>query len=225
MNAVVYFSCTGQSKAAAEYLANRLEYPLYDLCECREREFLDLVLVFPVHCQGIPAPVRGFLESSEIKNLAAAALFGGICHGHVLNEIQKKYDAHFVAAAYLPAGHSYLKDGISADLASLDPLIAEIRQRAVKVVPRSGKNVFSAFFPALRSRIGVKMIRTEACDGCGICEKVCPYGAIRNGITNRRCVRCLKCASNCPAGALDFRLRLPLRLYLKKKRTDVTEIY
>ena len=225
MNAVVYHSCTGQSKAVAKQIALNLGFLLYDLTVCTEREYENLVLVFPVHCQAIPAPVCAFLKNARIKNLSAVATYGGISHGNVLYEIQKKYYPHIVAAAYIPACHSYLGEPVHAAPEIPEKLISRIREQSEITVPRSPKNPLAALFPALRSRIGVKMIRTQACDGCGACEKVCPNGAISKGVTNRRCVRCLKCVKNCPAKALEFRLRFPMRLYLKKKSTADTEVF
>ena len=48
----------------------------------------------------------------------------------------------------------------------------------------------------------------DSCRGCGLCEKLCPSGAIK--VINRRacicagtCIECLQCACACPRGALS----------------------
>ncbi|MDE6293488.1 MAG: 4Fe-4S binding protein [Clostridiales bacterium] len=45
------------------------------------------------------------------------------------------------------------------------------------------------------------------------------------GKTNRKCIRCLKCVSECPNNALHFSTRLPMRMYLRKKKCDKLIIY
>ena len=54
MNAVVYYSNTGQSKAIAEYFAHQLSFPLADVEQLSNVCYENLVLVFPVHCQNVP---------------------------------------------------------------------------------------------------------------------------------------------------------------------------
>ena len=71
MNAVVFYSNTGQSKTIAAYFANQLGYPLADIeTKCAEH-YRNLVLVFPVHCQNIPDIVKSFLKNVSVENLTA----------------------------------------------------------------------------------------------------------------------------------------------------------
>ena len=123
MNYVIYYSCTGQSKAVAEHLSERLNYPVKDLTTCNTYRFDDLVLVFPIYCQNVPAPVCSFLEKSTIKNLSLVATFGRMNHGNVLYEIQTRYKNNIVAAAYIPTKHSYLDNDVFSDYNTLETLI------------------------------------------------------------------------------------------------------
>lgn len=75
------------------------------------------------------------------------------------------------------------------------------------------------------SRCGVSLLRTDACNDCGACDGVCQQGAIACGRPNGRCIRCLRCVKRCPQGALRIRLRLPMRLYLKKKKINELVLY
>ncbi len=59
-NAVVYFSCSGQSKAVAEYLADRLGYFLYETKNAEGKIFENAAIIFPVHCQNFPAPLKDY---------------------------------------------------------------------------------------------------------------------------------------------------------------------
>ena len=153
------------------------------------------------------------------------ATCGIICHGYVLQEIQKGYGHNIIAAAYIPTRHSYLSDEEFDRFDELQPLLDKICNPVPVAVPKSYKNPFADILKGWRSRVCVKLYRDKNCDGCGVCNSVCPYGAIKNGKPSDRCIRCLSCAAHCPKNALHSANRLPLRLYLKKKKTDKPEIY
>ena len=193
MNAVVFYSNTGQSRAIATYFANQLGYPLADIeTKCAEH-YRNLVLVFPVHCQNIPDIVKSFLKNVSVENLTAIATYGKMCCGNVLYEIQKNYQKNIIAGAYIPTKHSYIDN--------------------------------DDVFPKLRSRLGLTIQRSADCGGCNLCAERCSFGAIQSGITNRKCIRCLKCVEACPRQALKIKLGLPLKLYLRKKKTNELIIY
>lgn len=227
MNAVVYYSNTGQSRTVAEYLAERLGYPALDAETCWETRFGCLLLVFPVYCQNIPEAVCGFLETVTADCLIPVATFGKMSCGNVLWEIQERYPQHTVTAgAYIPTKHTYLADDPPfADYPLLDPLLDKVKDPSPIRFPKLRKNFFADAMPALRSRLGVRLYRTEACNGCGLCTSRCPQKAIREGITNQKCIRCLRCVKECPRKALRVKLRLPLRLYLRKKRMTEAVVY
>lgn len=227
MNAVVYYSNTGQSRAVAEYLAERLGYPAVDIESCGETRFGCLVMVFPVYCQNIPKAVRDFLKAVTTDCLIPVATFGKMSCGNILWEIQGSYPQHTViAGAYVPTKHTYLPDDAPfADYPLLEPLLDKVKAPEPIRLPKLRKDPLANAMPVLRSRLGVKLYRTEACDGCGLCTARCPQKAIQGGIADKRCIRCLRCVKECPREALGVKLRLPLRLYLGKKRMTETVIY
>ena len=225
MNAAAYFSCTGESKRIAEYIAGELDFRLLEIREIDDREIDNLVLVFPVHCQNIPEPVKDFLCRASIKNITVIATYGRMCPGNVIYEIGKKYHSNIVAAAYIPTKHSYLTEESFSDFKRLKPLIEKIKSPSKVKLPRLYKNPIADLLPRLRSRIGIKMIKNGKCDSCGMCTEGCDFGGIKNGITNTKCVRCLRCVKNCPMEALSFKARLPLKIYLNKKKSNKLIIY
>lgn len=225
VNAVIYYSNTGECRRIAGYFADKCRYGLLDIYAVENCVFNTAVLVFPVHCQNIPSAVKSLLGKLQVKNLAVVAAYGKMCPGNVLYEVQKHYRHKIVAAAYVPAKHAYLDEDGFENFAKLDPIVKKLKNPAPVKIPKLGKNPFANFLPAFRSRAGVKLYSDAACNNCGACTAVCKNGAIFNGKPNKKCIRCLRCVESCPNKALHFSPRLPMRLYLNKKKKDKLIIY
>ena len=225
MNAVIYYSNTGQSKRIAEYFADKTSFALCGIFDLSEYVFDTAVLVFPVHCQNAPDCVKNFLKRLSVKNLIVIATYGRMCCGNILNYIQKHYRHNIIAAAYVPTKHSYLCENGFEDFDRLNAIVSKISNPAPVKIPKMYKNPFADFGKGLRSRTGVKLYKDQNCNNCGQCNAVCDNNAINNGKTNGKCIRCLKCVENCPNNSLHFKLRLPMRLYLRKKKQNDLIIY
>ncbi len=225
VNVVIYYSNTNQSKRIAEYIAQQSGFPLYDIFDLTEYTFDTVILVFPVHCQNIPQPVKILLDRLRTKALIPIATYGKMCCGNVLYEIQKRYNHIITAAAYVPTKHTYLHENEFADYESLNPILSKINSRDKIVIPKTYKNPLSNICKGLRSRMGVKIYKDSKCNNCGKCNAACNNNAIAYGKTNSKCIRCLKCVEQCPQKALHYISRLPMRLYLRKKKYDKLIIY
>lgn len=226
MNAVVFYSNTGQSKAIASYFSDNLGYPLEDIETSCTDHYQNLVLVFPVHCQNIPEIVKVFLKKVKVTYLTVVATYGKMCCGNVLYEIQKRYHKNIVAGAYIPTKHSYMKDDDNFyEFDKLNTIVEKIKEPSYIQLPKLYKNPLADIFPKLRSRFGLKIQKSASCNGCNLCAVHCSFGAIKMGTTNNRCIRCLKCVDICPRQALKVEIGLPLKLYLHKKKANKIIIY
>lgn len=227
MNCVIYYSNTGHSKRIAEYFARQTGYELLDLTTLCGYEFETVILVFPIHCQNIPRAVKTALNKICATALVMIATYGKMNYGNVLYEIQHHYKHNIIAAAYVPTQHSYVPDPLDEfnDFESLDAIIKKLDAPSPVTIPKSSKNPFSDLFPDFRSRLGVKIFKDENCDNCGVCNAACAEHAIKNGKPNKNCIRCLKCVTVCPQNSLHFSNRLPMRIYLHKKKVDRLVIY
>ncbi len=224
---VYCFSGTGRTMKLAEYMANQLDaeiVPISCNMDLSEKNDVSLV-VFPVYCQNIPDIVADFLKSLKTEKLAVIAAYGKFSYGNVIWEAAKLSSAQFIGGAYAPIGHTFLNETVDFDFTRLLPLVQRIKNPKEASVPKSKKNPFASFLPEWRSRIGVKLTKNEKCIFCGLCEKACLMNAMKDGKPNRKCIRCLKCVTLCPNGALEYRNRKVLEIYLSQSRNEDFKIY
>lgn len=225
MISVYCFSATGHSRAAARYLAQSLQCRLYELPELSAEPADTAVVVFPVYCQNMPEPVKPFLASLEAKYVALVATYGKMGCGNVLWEAAKLVKGTVIAGAYVPTGHTYLQEPPVNDYSALLPMIDRIRSAQPVIIPRRKKWWLADRFPGLRSRIGVRMKKTDACVSCGLCSRNCPMGSMENGKSGKDCIRCLRCAAECPKQAIQVNCHPLLRFYLRKSRQNEWILY
>ncbi len=223
MNAVIYFSCSGQSKAVAERLSAQLEFPLLDMQTLNAAVYENAVVVFPVHCQGLPVPVKKFLKTLNSRYITLIATYGRESAGNAIYEAYK-ICKNVIAAAYLPANHTYLNTDFEIPSAPKE-VIEKIHTPSYVKIPRRHKTLFAGIAPAFRSRKILKIKKTDACVLCNACADVCPMGAVSFGKINNKCIRCLKCVRSCPHNALKIRQSRILKKYLSKPRFDKVIFY
>ena len=224
MTGIYCFSGSGHSLAVAEALAQMLHceiLPMEGNTAAEDRA----VVVFPVYCQNIPKPVKAFLRRMPAKHVVLIATYGKISYGNVLQEAQQLLQGQVIAGAYIPMGHSFLDGDHDFDPEQLLPIVQRLQEPKPVVIPKSPKNPLSNVFPALRSRLGVKITKTGHCNGCGQCERGCPTGAIREGHIHGACIRCLRCVSNCPTKALQYKNSRIMAAYLKRYRREEYVLY
>lgn len=226
MVTVYYFSGSGHSLAVAKELSEMLACQLHTIGR-DTKPIVDetAVVVFPVYCQNIPKPVADFLKLLRAKHIVLIATYGRISYGRVLYEAQKLVSGDVIAGAYIPTGHTFLDGTCAFDKAPLLQIVERIQTPKKVCIPKTRKNPLANISPAFRSRIGVRLIKDSRCDHCGICEKECPMGAIRNGKTGSACIRCLRCVTNCPQKALQYKNSWILDLYLKSYCLDDSVLY
>ena len=224
MTDVRFFTGSGHSEAIARACAGAMGEAALPMGEPL-RENAVLLLVFPVYCERVPPPVAAYLKACGAERAAFVAAYGGMSYGCALYDAKALFRGTVVAAAVVPTEHAYTKDGYPFDEMALAPLVEKVRsgERAPAVIPKGKRHLLSA--PGQRSRLGVKLVRSSRCSGCGVCERACPMHAMRAGKPDGRCIRCLRCVRVCPEGALSFRLSPFLKAYLRRRRTNETRLF
>ena len=223
MNAIIYYSNTFESYKVAKYINSKNNYPLLNLLELDNYNFNNIYLIFPVHYQSIPKEIKFLIKRLKANKAIVIATYGKMSYGHVLYDIKKILDAKIVCAAYIPSKHAYIKKDTSVDLSHLDTIIDKMNNENECIIKKTFKNPFASFFPIMRHRISVKIIRNDKCNNCNLCNHCCPY--INNGIIKGNCNRCLKCITICNNKALDYKLSPIMKKYLNKKKKDEFIIY
>lgn len=120
------------------------------------------------------------------------------------NDGAKACPGKVLAAACIPTGHTFLSGTAEFESKDLLPVLDKMKNPQPVQIPKSKKDLFADFFPALRGRLDVRLIRKEDCSCCNTCGANSPMGAMKNGKSNSRYIRCLRCVACCPQNALRF---------------------
>lgn len=234
MNIVLYFSPTGGTKIVAQYVAKYLDITALDLTSYKSRSDFDYtqkleytILLFPVFSQNIPNPVKELIRNLNTKNIIIISTYGRMGMGNVLYEVQQLIQSLVIGGAYIPTKHTYKDNDYFIECDKLEELLNRVKNKIITLVifPKLRKHIFANFYPNLRSKIGVKINRTENCNNCSSCNNVCPTNSIDNGKINSNCIRCLSCYYNCPCDGLTIKYSKLLKMYLKKDKVDELIIY
>ena len=130
MNRRFYFSGSGKSRRLAEYIGEKLKFPIYDIVNyAGDFSAETAVIIFPVYCQNLPEPVRDFIPKLKSEKIAFAATYGKKSFGNVIEDAVMLSSSVFIGGICLPTGHSFLKEPDCFDLDSIDVFVDKIRNQ------------------------------------------------------------------------------------------------
>jgi len=186
--------------------------------------------VFPVYDWSLPKIVNDFVEKIDLSNtkyIFAVATMGGFSRQYVaphLNNLlkpkNKELDAAYNLRIYsnnifgskhinpIPSKEKGEKRIRNAELKLEE--IAEIIRTNQKSKINKGSNMMKRSYENFLKEVNTmdeKYYTDERCNGCGICEKLCPVDNIK--LVNEKpewqhkCQMCLACLHYCPQEAIQ----------------------
>ncbi|MCL2319399.1 MAG: EFR1 family ferrodoxin [Treponema sp.] len=229
---ICYFSGTGNTLWSAKKIAALIggECDLVNIGMEAQKDTITIeadavVLLFPAYAYGAPLAVRKFLEKAAIKTpYFAAFVTYGTSPGGALAEVARLVRRKEIGVVYfgrIPAVENYIaifgpqKPKTIERRLGMQTSTTEEAARCVRERRTNRINTFrplSAFVSLLFS-LGVKIFYkwytvSDKCNGCDICEKVCPVKAItmKDGrpVFSNKCEHCQGCLNWCPQKAIQF---------------------
>lgn len=228
---IFWFSGTGNTLWAAKKLAYRLKAELTAIPPdgyAAEYVFDDdaVGILTPNYLGDLPWPVTDFLLKLRLKKdcyvfavVVSSGVSGGVCSDRIDRSLHAggsrlslSHDLQMPGNLLNRAAKSE-KAILKAAPERLYEILGDVLRRTVNYVSEEklpGKRFVqtsSLYGGHLLKRIRLK---AELCDGCGVCERVCPTGCVtlRDGkpVREARCAGCQACVHWCPTRALSVPL-------------------
>jgi ferredoxin len=230
---IYYFTGTGNSlKIAKDISQNIPNSEIRSIAAVLAKSKESLVvsekvgIVFPVYVDGLPIIVERFvrnLKANQNTYLFAVANFGGSAGGALIQmeNLLVEKGCHLAAAfgIKMPDNTQIMFPPSSQEEQLLDfqretQTAEKIAKTVIQNAEASQKQPHSiyqrphAFDPVEMSK---KFFFDDKCNGCAVCESVCPMGNIvmesMRPHWQDRCEMCLACMQWCPEQAIQFGAR------------------
>ena len=189
--------------------------------------------VVPVYVQGLPSILNFFLEKLELTGYCGQYIYAvftcgnwtGDAAGQLNKALKKKGLAlsarfgvqmvdNYIPAFRIPDAEETARI-LDAAEETIDDAARAIRARGAGdysrchgPAPAAQTSMMYPFYNKGRST--KPFVVTEHCIGCGLCQEVCPCGAIaiaggKPAWVKPKCVQCLGCLHRCPAQAIHWK--------------------
>jgi len=206
------------------------------------------IIMAPPYAYGLPMTVKRFIQASAFRVQYMAVLATpGSTHGGMLAEAARllsrrkqkvsysmgiKSVENFVQMFKLPSEEGIVLANIRQNERT-DAVIADIknRKRKRRFLFRPDSSFVSFLFRRITATFARRYRFTEACNGCGICAKVCPARAItvfegkKPRVDPKKCDHCEGCTMLCPQKAIRFGKITPDSRRYKHPDVSLGELY
>jgi ferredoxin len=236
---IFYYTGTGNSLWSARVLAEKLGgaalLPMKSANALTASDAEAAGFVFPVHMWGIPRPVVEFIAKASLRPdaylFALAVNAGQVSRTLVqMRELLARRGLKLAAGFSVVLPSNYIPWGGPGPLERRNARFADARaklEEAARFIagrepgpvergPLWQRVVFTAIYNMTYKQV-CRMDKDfwcdDRCNGCGVCERVCPAGNIElkkgRPAWKHNCEQCLACIQWCPQEAIQFGKKTP----------------
>lgn len=237
-NTIYYFSGTGNSLFIAECIQDQLDNTeLINITDMIGRDTIMVQspmigFVFPLYFYGLPRIIERMIEKMDMTGvtycyIVITAMYpDGIGLAQIEDLLAKKGVAMHAGFYIQMPGNYIVKHPVDSHerkqviirnaKKKTDRLINIIKEK--KIVKDKESRFFNWVLRSKKSYTGWYdevygldryFYYTDACSGCGICEKRCPVANITlpdyRPLWNNACEQCLRCLHQCPRSAIEYK--------------------
>ena len=232
MTKIYYFSGTGNTLWSARRIAAFIggECELFNIgVEAQKNEIIleaeAVVLLFPSYAYGLPLIVSRFAKKAVFKTAYVAAFVTyGSNPGGTLAAMRRILKTKNIGAAFfgrIPSVENYTVLFGPPKAAAIE-IRTEMQRKATEeaagniISRRTNRvNTFRPFSVLIYMLFlaGIKIFYrhfrvSNACNGCGVCESICPVSAVamreNRPVFSEKCEHCQGCVNICPQRAIHF---------------------
>jgi ferredoxin len=253
MTKIFYFSGTGNTLWSAKRIAETLggDHAMFNIgVEARKpAEMIEadrVIFLFPAYAYQSPLLVRRFLVRSAFRSPYIAALTTfGTNPGGALAEVYRIFKRKRTPVSYfaaIPSVENYIpifgpqSEKTKRRRLALQKNVTEeiaqdiLRQKTNSVWPlRPFSMCISSLFRFSKSFFVKGFEVRAACNGCGVCARICPAANIviekRTPVFLTNCEQCQACLNWCPCRAIGYLRFEPDASQYHHPEVTVTEMY